>query len=234
MRGVRIDIWSDIVCPWCYVGSRRLDAALASFPHADDVEIVWRSYELDPNAPPERPGTYVEHLARKYGIDTEDARARLDHMTTVAADAGATLRFEAARPGNTFDAHRLLHLARTLGVQGELKERLLAATFTEGRPIADRETLTKLAADVGIGEDEARRTLDGDGFAAEVRADEAEARTIGVRGVPFFVFDRRYAVSGAQPPEVLLEVLEHTWRESHPAPRIDVEGAACEGPDCAL
>jgi predicted DsbA family dithiol-disulfide isomerase len=231
---VRIEIWSDIVCPWCYVGSRRLEQALASFPHADEVEIVWRSYELDPNAPAERTGTYVEHLSRKYGVPAADARARLDHMVAVGAELGIDLRFDDARPGNTFDAHRLLHLARTRGVQGELKERLLAATFTEGRPIGDRETLVKLAADVGLDEEEARAALETDAFAADVRADEAEAHAIGVQGVPFFVFDRRYAVSGAQPAEVFLEALERTRQEAAPIRRIDVEGAACEGPDCAL
>jgi predicted DsbA family dithiol-disulfide isomerase len=230
-RIVRVEIWSDIVCPWCYVGSRRLERALESFGH--DVEIVWRSYELDPAAPAERDGTYTEHLARKYGISHDDAAARLDHMVAVGAEVGADLRFDIARPGNTFDAHRLLHLGRSLGVQIPLKERLLAATFTEGCPVGDRETLIKLAADVGIGADAARRALEGDDFAAAVRADEAEAHAIGVRGVPFFVFDRRYAVSGAQPPEVLLEVLERAWREAAPA-EIAVEGAACEGPDCAV
>jgi predicted DsbA family dithiol-disulfide isomerase len=154
-------------------------------------------------------------------------------MTQVGAEVGVSLRFDDARPGNTFDAHRLLHLARTHGVQRELKERLLAATFTEGLPIGDRQTLVELAADVGIGEDAARRALDGDAFAADVRAEEAEARAIGIQGVPFFVFDRRFAVSGAQPPEVLLEALEHARREASPSTNA-VEGAVCEGPDCAL
>lgn len=232
---MKIEIWSDIVCPWCYIGSRNLEQALASFAHADEVEVVWRAYELDPNAPAERQGTYVEHLARKYGTDPEQARAQLDRIVSAGAEAGVDLRFDEARPGNTFDAHRLLHLARERGVQRRLKERLFAATFTEGRPIGDRDTLVSLAADVGIPEGEARRTLDDEDFASQVKAEESAAHDLGVRGVPFLVFDRRLAVSGAQPPDVLLEVLDRAWRDANPGEPADIPGGtACEGVACDM
>src|SRR3954451_24467404 len=201
---MRIEIWSDVVCPWCYVGKRHLEQALDGFAHRDAVEIVWRAYELDPNGPRERVGSYPERIARKYGIPEAQARTSIARIVNAGADAGIDFRFDDLRAGNTFDAHRLLHLAASLGVQDELKERLLFATFTEGHPIGDRETLVKLAADVGIAEPEARRVLEGDELAPEVREDEAEATELGVSGVPFFVFDRRFAVSGAQPPETLL------------------------------
>src|SRR3954471_15572373 len=159
---MKIEIWSDVVCPWCYVGKRHLEHALSTFHHADDVEIEWKSYELDPSAPPVRPGTYMERLSSKYGISTGEARARMSRIVSVGADAGIEFRFDHARPGNTFDAHRLLHLAASVGLQDELKERLFTATFTDGQTIGDRETLVKLAVDVGIAEADARRVLEND------------------------------------------------------------------------
>src|SRR5689334_9097341 len=172
---MKIEIWSDVVCPWCYVGKRHLEQALSTFPHADDVEIEWKAYELDPGAPAVRPGSYMDRLASKYGIPVGEARARMARIISVGAEAGIDFRFDHARPGNTFDAHRLLHLASSVGLQDELKERLFAATFTEGQPIGDRDSLLKLAVDVGIAEADARRVLDTDEYADAVRADEAEA-----------------------------------------------------------
>src|SRR4051795_6079349 len=188
---MRIEIWSDVVCPWCYVGKRHLEQALDRFAHRDAVEIVWRAYELDPHAPRQRSGSYPERIARKYGISEDQARASIQRMVNAGADAGIDLRFDDLRGGNTFDAHRLLCFARSLGVQNELKERLLLATFTEGRPIGDRETLVELAGDVGIAEADARRVVESDDFGHEVREDEARAMEIGVTGVPFFLFDGR-------------------------------------------
>src|SRR4051794_603050 len=159
---MKIEIWSDVVCPWCFVGKRHLEQALARFPHADEVDVQWKAYELDPNAPAERPGGYVERLAAKYGVSVGEARARMARIIGVGADAGIDFRFEHARPGNTFDAHRLLHLAGAVGLQDELKERFFSATFTDGHPIGDREALLKLAVDVGIAEADARRGLEDD------------------------------------------------------------------------
>ena len=231
---MRIEIWSDVVCPWCYVGKRHLEQALDRFAHRDAVEIVWRAYELDPHAPPERAGSYPERIARKYGISEAQARASISRIVNAGADAGIDVRFDDLRAGNTFDAHRLLHLAASMGAQDELKERLLFATFTEGHPIGDRDMLVKLAGDVGVAESDARRVLDGDEFGREVREEEAEAMAMGATGVPFFLFDRRFAVSGAQPPETLLHVLERAWSEANPVEIIDDSAAACEGDACEM
>ena len=203
-----VEVWSDVVCPWCYIGKRRLEQALARFEGRERVEVVWRPFELDPHGPAVRTEPYAERLASKYGTDLEGARAMIERMVGSAAGEGIEMRFDIARPGNTFDAHRLLHLARTRGVQAELAERLFAAAFTEGRAIGDRATLVELAVDVGLDAAEVGRLLEGDELAAEVRAEERVAARLGATGVPFFVFDRRYAVAGAQRPDVLLEALE--------------------------
>lgn len=231
---MRIEIWSDVVCPWCYVGKRHVEQALDQCAHRDAVEIVWKAYELDPQAPPERAGSYPERIARKYGISDAQARASIARIVNAGADAGIDFRFDDLRAGNTFDAHRLLHLAASMGLQNELKERLLFATFTEGHPIGDHETLVKLAADVGIPEDDARRVVEGQEFGREVREDEAKAMEMGASGVPFFVFDGRFGVSGAQPPETLLHVLERAWSEANPIEIIGDTDAACEGDACDL
>ena len=232
---MKVEIWSDVVCPWCYVGKRRFEAALAELPQAAEVDVVWRSYELDPAAPAERAGSYVDHLARKYGTGRDKAQAMIDQMTAVTAEAGLDFRFDIARPGNTFDAHRLLHLAADRGVQGALKERLLRATFTEGAPIADHGTLARLAVEVGLDDDEVRAVLATGRYADEVRADEAQARAFGITGVPFFVVDRTYGVSGAQPSDVLLQLLDRAWSEHRPLSVVAAEGApGCEGDACAV
>jgi predicted DsbA family dithiol-disulfide isomerase len=231
---MKIEIWSDVVCPWCYVGKRHLEQALAGFPRAGEVEIEWKSYELDPEAPLQRPGTYSDRLATKYGTSVAEARARMARIVTIGAAAGIDFRFDDARPGNTFDAHRLLHLAATAGVQDELKERFFAATFVEGRPIGDRETLVSLAVEVGVAEADARRVLETRDYAQDVRDDEVEAMEMGVQGVPFFVIDRRYAVSGAQPAAVLLESLERAWLDRSPVEIVGGGDDLCDDDTCEL
>lgn len=230
---LRIDIWSDIACPWCYVGKRRLEQALEQFPHKRDVDIVWRAFELDPSAPRVRDGsqTYAERLANKYGTLPAQAQGMIDRMVDTAAADGLELRFDRIRPGNTFDAHRLLHLAHEHGTQDALKERMLRAYMTEGQAIGERDVLVSLARDAGLDDQEVRDLLDGDRCAEEVRQDEALARELGINGVPFFVLAGRLAVSGAQPASVLLAALERAWSALHePALETFAEGAAC-GPD---
>ncbi len=213
---MQVEIWSDVVCPWCYIGKRRFEEALGSFAHRDDVEVTWRSFELDPAAPPRREGRQIEHLARKYGMTLEQAEAAQDRVTSQADNEGLVYHLDRAQSGNSFDAHRLIHLAAAHGRQDEMKERLLAAYFTEGEPIGERDTLEKLGIDVGLDPTEVRAVLDGDTWATEVRAEEAEARALGITGVPFFVIDRAYGVSGAQPADVLLEALDTAWTAAHP------------------
>jgi predicted DsbA family dithiol-disulfide isomerase len=235
MKKLRIDVWSDIACPWCYVGKRRLEAALAKFPHRDEVEVVWRAFELDPSAPPERPSdvSYAARLAKKYGASVTEADGMITRMTDVAAGDGLDFHFEKIRPGNTFDAHRVLHLAGERGKQDAVKERYLLAYMTEGEPIGDPETLIRLAADAGLEAEEVRAMLASDMYAREVREDEDEARQLGIGGVPFFVLGGKLAVSGAQPAELLLRALTQAWKDVETKPAVFAEGAVC-GPDgCA-
>ena len=206
MAPLTVEIWSDVVCPWCYIGKRRFEAALAGFPH--EVEWTWRSFELDPGAPAVREHSAAEHLASKYGMSVEQAQASHAQMTELAAQEGLEYHLDRTRGGNSFDAHRLMHLAGAHGKQDEAKERLMRAYFTEGVAIGDRDALVALAADIGLDPDEARAALDGDDYAEAVREDEVLAQRIGIQGVPFFVLNRRYGVSGAQKPEILVQALE--------------------------
>lgn len=232
---MRVEIWSDVVCPWCYVGKRRFETALARFAYRDEVEVRWRAFELDPQAPAERTGDYAARLAEKYGTGTAQAQRMVDDMTATAAAEGLEFRFDRARPGNTFAAHRLLHLAAERGLQDAAKERLLHATFTDGEPIGDHQTLVRLVGEVGLDPAEARAVLAGDTYAGEVRAEEAEAQALGITGVPFFVVDRTYGVSGAQPPELLLEVLQRAHADRAGLQLVTPSGdTACEGDDCAI
>ena len=215
---MQVEIWSDVVCPWCYIGKRRFERALADFEHADEVDVVWRSFELDPSAPATIDVDLIDRLASKYGVSRDKAEAMNARVSGIAAEEGLTYRLDIARPGNTFDAHRLLHLGAELGVQHELGERLLATYQSEGQPIADHDTLLKAAIAVGIDETAARAVLDSDRFADAVRADEETGRQLGITGVPFFAIDRRYGVSGAQSSEVILNALEEAWAARSPDP----------------
>jgi predicted DsbA family dithiol-disulfide isomerase len=201
---MQVEIWSDIVCPWCYIGKRRFEAALAQFENAGEVEVVWRSFELDPNAPVRR-GSTREHLARKYGWTPEQVAASHARLEALAEAEGLEYHLDRTQGGNTFDAHRLLQLAKERGLGGEAKERLMHAYFTEGVPIGEREVVARLGEEIGL--DDAAEVLASDAYAAEVRADEHEARLFGIAAVPFFVIDRYYGIEGAQPPEAILDTL---------------------------
>jgi predicted DsbA family dithiol-disulfide isomerase len=211
MPALSVEIWSDVVCPWCYIGKRRFENALAQFEHRDEVEVRYRSFELDPSASVQAEGAPAERLASKYGISVEEAAASQAQLTAMAASEGLEYHLDRTRGGNTFDAHRLLQLAVERGVQPEVKERLMRGYFTESEPVGDRETLVRLAADAGLDADEARATLQSDAYADAVREDEALASRIGIQGVPYFVLGRRFGVSGAQPAELMLEALERSW-----------------------
>jgi predicted DsbA family dithiol-disulfide isomerase len=227
-----INVWSDVVCPWCYVGKRRLEAALARFDHKDQVEITWHSFELDPSAPKsyEGQGTQAERLAKKYRMPVQKAEQMMAQMTKTAAVDGIEMNNDRQRGGNTFDAHRLLHWAHAQGRQNELKERLFKGYFTDGEAIAEPNALAKLASEVGLDEEQARAVLLSDQYSADVRADEENARQLGISGVPFFVVGGKYAVSGAQPAEVLAQVLERAWSEQKP--ELVASGPNCDGDVC--
>jgi predicted DsbA family dithiol-disulfide isomerase len=227
-----VDIWSDIACPWCYVGKRHLEAALEGFEHRDQVNVTWHSFELDPQAPAEREGEHASNLARKYGTSREQALEMLAGMTDVAAADGLEFHFERARSGNTFDGHRLIHLALAHGCQDAMKERLMRAYLTEGELISDHATLRRLALEVGLPEDGVEELLAGDAYAEEVRVDEYTASRLGISAVPFFVIDRSLGAAGAQPAEQLLELLRRGWEARSPHTLATAAGESCGAEGC--
>jgi predicted DsbA family dithiol-disulfide isomerase len=208
---LKIEIWSDVVCPWCYIGKRRFEAALELFEHRASADIIWRSFELNPAAPKVSPETTREMLASKYGVSLAEADSMQARVAGIAAEEGLVYRLDRTRPSNTFDAHRLIHFAKSKGRQDVMKERLLRAYFMDGAAPGDPETLVALAVDAGFGEQEARTVVAGDAFEADVRADEERAARLGIRGVPFFLAGEKYGASGAQPVEVLLGLLQQAW-----------------------
>lgn len=234
---MRIDIWSDIACPWCYVGKRRLEAALATFSHRDDVDVVWHSFELMPDAPEQPVETAQEMLARKFGVPREQAAEMQQRVSGLAADEGMTWDHEHSVHVRTRAAHRLLHLALEEGgaaQQGALKEALLDAYFAKAANVADQALLTDLAVSVGLDADRVAAVLDSQEYDDAVEADIALAARYGATGVPFYVVDRKYGVSGAQPTELFTQVLERAWSETHPMLETVGGGADVCGPDgCA-
>lgn len=218
-----IEIWSDVVCPWCYIGKRRLEEALTSFAHRDEVEIVWRSYQLDPTAPKVATESIASALGRKYGGGEDAGRQMVQQMQQVALEVGLDFSgYPDAKRVNTVDAHRVLHAAGEL--RGELKEALLRAYFVEVRDVADHDELTAIAVGVGLDETDVRRVLASDEHLAEVEADVDAARDLGAGGVPFFVVDRRYGISGAQPVEVFTQTLERAWADRAPLAMVTADG----------
>jgi predicted DsbA family dithiol-disulfide isomerase len=233
---MKVEIWSDVVCPWCYIGKRRLEEALSQFAHKDDVEVVWRSYQLDPVTPTKPGQSVTDALASKYGVSRAQAQAMNDRVTAVAAEVGLEYHMENAKHSNTFDAHRIIHLGKERGIQDAVKERLMKAYFVEGEAVGDADTLVRLASEAGLDADEAREVLASGKYADDVRADEKRARMFGISGVPFFAVDEKFGISGAQPAEVFAETLEAAWAEDHPL--VTVAGAQsadmCEGDACAI
>ena len=211
---MQVEIWSDPVCPWCYLGKRRFERALESFGHRDEVTVVYRSFELDPSAPAGVTTPTVDRLADKYGMTAGQADDAQRQMEQRAAQDGLEFRMDGLRSGNTRDAHRLLHLAKAHGVQAELAERLHRAYFTEQASIFDHSSLTELAVEAGLDRDDVIRVLASQEYGDAVDTDEAMAQALGVNGVPLFVIDRRYGVSGAQPPEVIARVLDQAWADA--------------------
>lgn len=232
---MRIDIWSDIACPWCAVGKANLDTALAEFPHP--VEVVWRSFELDPGATDVREADYARLLARKYGTSDAGGQAMIDRMVATGRDAGVTLDFSAIKPGNTFDAHRVVHLGAARGLQNAVKERFLSGYLSEGVAISDHDEIARMAVEAGLDETEVRQVLASDAYSEDVRGDEQQAMDLGCSGVPFFVIGGRLAVPGAQSPATLLRALEKAWELTAPVVVVDGLGTGADvcGPDgCAV
>jgi predicted DsbA family dithiol-disulfide isomerase len=210
---IQVEIWSDFVCPFCYIGKRRFERALDQFEHKDEVKVVFRSFELDPHAPQIQDQNVHERLAEKYGMSLEQAKAMNERVGRLAEEVGLHYDFDNMKPTNTFDAHRLSHFAKREGKMGEMTERLMKAYFTEGLHIGKHEQLADLASEVGMEREKVLDMLRKNDFSEEVRRDEFIARQIGITGVPFFLFNQTYAVSGAQSSDVFLDVLKKVWEE---------------------
>lgn len=210
---MKVEVWSDFVCPFCYIGKRHLEKALEQFPHKEHVTVEYKAYELDPNAKKNEHKTIHESLAQKYGMSIEKAKEMNESVGIRAAEVGLTYNFDRMKLTNTFDAHRLAKFASSKGKEEEMTERLLKAYFTDSQHIGDHDTLVHLASEIGLDGEEVRNVLKTEVYSDEVRHDLNIARQIGVQGVPFFVFNEEYAISGAQPIDLFTEVLEKVWEE---------------------
>lgn len=233
---MQVEIWSDVVCPWCYIGKRHFEEALAAFPHRDDVEVTWRSFELNPASPVGGGELTSELLAGRYGLSPERVIEVQANVTEVAARAGLDYHLELTHTGRTLDAHQLLHLAHDRGIQDAVKERFLHAYFTEGESLFDHADLVRLAADAGLDPAESARVLAEGTYAQAVQDDLALARSFGISAVPYFVIDRAYGVEGAQPSAAILGALEQAWAAAHPLTLVPTSGAdvVCADGSCAV
>jgi predicted DsbA family dithiol-disulfide isomerase len=219
---MKVEVWSDIMCPFCYIGKRNFESAMKQFPGKDSVELEWHSFQLDPTIPKNREHreNVYQYLADKKGISYDQSAKMHERLIQTAQNAGLEYHFEKAIVANSFDAHRLIQLAKIKGLGDEAEERLFRAYFTEGRDFGDHDTLMGIGSELGIAENEIKTALTSDEYAAKVEEDIQEANEIGIQGVPFFVFDRKYAVSGAQPTEYFLKALNQSfdeWRKNNPA-----------------
>lgn len=210
---MKIEIWSDIICPFCYIGKRKFELALQDFEHKDAVTIEWKSFQLDPTMERQEAGTIDQYLSEKKGMPMEQAKQMSQQVANMAIEVGLDYHFEKAIPTNTIQAHQLLHFAKHHNKQDEMKERLLQAYFTKGEDIGDKNQLGKIAKELGLDEKEAVESIDSSAYTNEIEVDQYHAQQIGVRGVPFFVFNNKYAISGAQAVETFSELLEKVWKE---------------------
>lgn len=225
---MEIKIWSDVRCPFCYIGKRKFEAALENFPQKDKVKITWKSFQLDPSLQTDANASTLEYFVKTKGVSIDQARQMFRGATKMAREAGIDFNLEESIPANSFMAHRLIQLAKTKELGNEIEEALFKAHFEDTRNIDDLEVLVEVAKSIGMNADEVKTTLESGDFAYEVKQDELEARNIGVRGVPFFVFNDKYAVSGAQPSEAFLQTLEKAWEEFQPKPGLEIsEGDSC-------
>jgi predicted DsbA family dithiol-disulfide isomerase len=221
---MKVEIWSDILCPWCYIGKREFETALQQYAHKDKVEMIWHSFELDPHAQLDYGMDIYDMLAKKYGMSRERALEMNKHLVERAKGAGLTYHMDIVKATNSFDAHRLIQLAKEKELEWEMVERLSAAYLTEGKHLGDKDVLKQLALEVGLDETEVTKVLASDQFGYEVRTDEQEASQLGIRGVPYFVIDRKYGISGGQPSEVFLEALKNIGKELYPE---EMNGDVC-------
>ncbi|MGG1664245.1 DsbA family oxidoreductase [Brevibacillus sp. NRS-1366] len=234
---MKIEIWSDFACPFCYIGKRRLEAALSQFPHKDKVETMFRSFELDPHAKRDTHLSLYEILAAKYGMPVEKAKGMTEQVAQQAKEVGLDYHFDTVVSTNTLDAHRLAHYANANGKMTEMVERLLKAFFTDSLHLGDHQVLAQLAAEIGLDREKTLAMLAGDEYTEQVQADKQKGANLGINGVPFFVFNDKYALSGAQPGEVFVNVLNKVWEEENAAPTLQFvqtdEKEESSGDNCA-
>ena len=210
---MKVNIWSDVRCPFCYIGKKKFEKALENFPQKDSIEVVWHSYQLDPNLETDPNTNTVEYFTKAKGVSADQAKQMLGHATAMAKEVGLDFYLEEAVLANSFNAHRLIQLAKSKGLGNAIEEALFKAHFTEKKNIDDKTVLTETGVSVGLEEEEVKEMLASDAFENEVKQDELAARRIGVQGVPFFVLNNKYGISGAQSSEVFLETLEKAWGE---------------------
>lgn len=225
---MKVEIWSDIACPFCYIGKRKFENALKGFDQKDKVEITWRSFQLDPEMIVVPNQSVHEYLGKRKGTTTAEGKKMNDSMAAIASEVGLEFNFDKAQINNTMNAHRVLHLAKKHGVQNEMKQALFAAYYTDGKNTGDTETLVSIGETLGLDVAEIRKVLESDMYRNEVIADQEQAQQIGVQGVPFYVFNNKYAVSGAQPTAVFADVLNKVWEEEKPAVEMLSAGATCK------
>lgn len=229
---MKVEIWSDVVCPWCYIGKRRFEAALEEFEYADHLDIEWKSYQLDPEMETDTSVSIAQYLADKKGMSIDQAEEMMEHVSGVAANVGLEYHLDQAIPINTYQAHSLLHYAKSVGKQGEMKERIMKAYFTESKNLDDKAILVALAKEVGLDTDEVTNILENKTFHKAVKADIMEAYQLGLRGVPFFVIERKYGISGAQETKVFLQSLEKAyeeWIKENPQVNLEtIDGKICK------
>ncbi|MGJ1283512.1 DsbA family oxidoreductase [Sphingobacterium spiritivorum] len=228
---MQVEIWSDIMCPFCYIGKRNFEGALSKFANSENIEIIWKSFQLDPTLPEKEEFDHIQYLVQRKGMPANQVHAMLDQVTQTAKNAGLDYDFEHVVTVNSFNAHRVIQFAKTKGLGDEIEERFFKAYFTEGKDIADRKVLSALGQEIGLTEDDIEQALSNDEYAYRVTQDIQEAQSIGVRGVPFFVFDRKYAVSGAQPTQAFADTLNKSfaeWAAKNPiSPFIVSDGPSC-------
>lgn len=228
---MKIEIWSDVMCPFCYIGKKNFESAMAQFADKDHMEVVWRSYQLDPSIPEVANETYLEYLVKNKGMSPDQVKGMLENVTESAKQVGLDYRFDKAQMVNSQKAHQLIQFAKTKNLGDDAEERLFLAFFTEGKSISDTEILTQLGKDIGLDAQELQAAFTDNKYAQLVQDDIREAREIGVKGVPFFVIDRKYAVSGAQPPQAFLETLQKAfpeWRKLNPESQFEIiQGQSC-------
>lgn len=228
---MKIEIWSDVMCPFCYIGKRNFETALEQFDNKDKIDVEWKSFQLDPSIPEVANESQHDYLVKHKGMSSQQVSSMLQNITQSAKGAGLEYHMDKAVMVNSFKAHRLIQLAKARGLDNGAEELLFKAFFTDGKNIADDDTLVELGKEAGLNEKEIRSALTDDKYADLARKDMDEARAIGVNGVPFFVFDRKYAVSGAQPPQAFTQALEKSyaeWRKANPEIKIEVtRGQSC-------